>query len=144
MGAQQTKERSSGGVGPGGISPAGGSNFGAGSTLRASRIKPRSQKESRGTGSNIFTEHSGKPCQSTFISQCRLMFERETESQTSFAHLIQKSRLHISQIHQISNLTELNITIQQTGILVLDVEKENLEKIRTMESHFFCAKLMGI
>lgn len=48
MGAQQVKERTA------------GSALGAGTSLRASRIKSRVPKDSRLIGSNIFTEHSGK------------------------------------------------------------------------------------
>lgn len=69
MGAQQVKEGRSGAVSSG-ISGGGGSNnvggltnnstFGAGTSLRASRIKSRSTKDSKLIGSNIFTEHSGK------------------------------------------------------------------------------------
>lgn len=85
MGAQQVKEGRSGAVssgtsgggvgggitgnvggvvGGGGTSNIGGltnnSTFGAGTSLRASRIKSRSTKDSKVSGSNIFTEHSGK------------------------------------------------------------------------------------
>ncbi|XP_058121124.1 tyrosine-protein kinase Abl isoform X2 [Anopheles coustani] len=48
MGAQQVKER------PTGTS----STLGAGSSIRSSRSKPRSSKDARTLGSNIFTEHS--------------------------------------------------------------------------------------
>ena len=80
MGAQQPKGSTPSGIiaggssgGVGGVSSGGGgvgggvsvgnigcNALGAGSTLRASRIKPRVPKDSRVIGSNIFTEHSGK------------------------------------------------------------------------------------
>lgn len=81
MGAQQGKDRSALGSGTTtsciGIGGSGGSSgssgvcivssssssinpLGAGSTLRASRIKSRTPKDNRLVGSNIFTEHSGK------------------------------------------------------------------------------------
>lgn len=64
MGAQQAKDRSSGGnnIASSTSSLAGGNVLGAGSTLRASRIKPRNQKDTTriAIGSNIFTEHNGK------------------------------------------------------------------------------------
>ena len=47
MGAQQVKERAAG-------------SLGAGTSLRASRIKSRGPKDAKTIGSNIFTEHSGK------------------------------------------------------------------------------------
>lgn len=59
MGAQQVKDRSGGSVG--GVT--GSSNtLGAGTSIRASRIKPRGTgpKDARNIGSNIFTEHSGE------------------------------------------------------------------------------------
>ncbi|KXJ77049.1 hypothetical protein RP20_CCG008435 [Aedes albopictus] len=61
MGAQQVKERSSGGGGGTGTGGAGtGSSLGlAGSSIRSSRNKSRVPKDSRILGSNIFTEHSG-------------------------------------------------------------------------------------
>uniref|UniRef100_A0A182N1W2 non-specific protein-tyrosine kinase n=1 Tax=Anopheles dirus TaxID=7168 RepID=A0A182N1W2_9DIPT len=48
MGAQQVKERPTGTT----------STLGAGSSIRSSRSKPRSSKDARTLGSNIFTEHS--------------------------------------------------------------------------------------
>ncbi|EAA10487.4 AGAP004989-PB [Anopheles gambiae str. PEST] len=48
MGAQQVKERPTGTI----------STLGAGSSIRSSRSKPRSSKDARTLGSNIFTEHS--------------------------------------------------------------------------------------
>lgn len=79
MGAQQGKDRSALGsgttscIGIGGSGSSGSSGvcivnsssssmnpLGAGSTLRASRIKSRTPKDNRLVGSNIFTEHSGK------------------------------------------------------------------------------------
>lgn len=74
MGAQQVKERGGGGGGGGagtnhssststtaGDLRGGNVNaLGAGSSLRASRIKSRTPKDGRQIGSNIFTEHSGK------------------------------------------------------------------------------------
>ncbi|XP_052862594.1 tyrosine-protein kinase Abl [Anopheles cruzii] len=48
MGAQQVKERHA----------AAASSLGAGSSIRSSRSKPRSSKDARTLGSNIFTEHS--------------------------------------------------------------------------------------
>uniref|UniRef100_A0A4Y0BKT7 non-specific protein-tyrosine kinase n=1 Tax=Anopheles funestus TaxID=62324 RepID=A0A4Y0BKT7_ANOFN len=48
MGAQQVKERPTGTT----------STLGAGSSIRSSRNKPRSSKDARTLGSNIFTEHS--------------------------------------------------------------------------------------
>lgn len=60
MGAQQVKDRSGGSVG--GVTT--NNTLGAGTSIRASRIKPRgtAPKDARniGIGSNIFTEHSGK------------------------------------------------------------------------------------
>ncbi|XP_065074148.1 tyrosine-protein kinase Abl isoform X2 [Ochlerotatus camptorhynchus] len=59
MGAQQVKERSSGGgVGGGGVGGGTSSSLGAGSSIRSSRNKSRVPKDSRILGSNIFTEHS--------------------------------------------------------------------------------------
>lgn len=55
MGAQQVKERTA------------GSALGAGTSLRASRIKSRVPKDSRLIGSNIFTEHSGKQQLRTYV-----------------------------------------------------------------------------
>ncbi|XP_055621261.1 tyrosine-protein kinase Abl isoform X2 [Toxorhynchites rutilus septentrionalis] len=60
MGAQQVKERSSGGGGLGGGGTGSSSTLGAGSSIRSSRNKPRVPKDSRILGSNIFTEHSDK------------------------------------------------------------------------------------
>lgn len=48
MGAQQVKESTS------------ASTLGAGTSIRASRIKSRVPKDGRLIGSNIFTEHSGE------------------------------------------------------------------------------------
>ncbi|XP_001659488.2 tyrosine-protein kinase Abl isoform X3 [Aedes aegypti] len=59
MGAQQVKERSSGGGGGGAGSGPTSSSLGlAGSSIRSSRNKSRVPKDSRILGSNIFTEHS--------------------------------------------------------------------------------------
>lgn len=59
MGAQQVKDRSGGSVG--GVTTT-NNTLGAGTSIRASRIKPRgaATKDARNIGSNIFTEHSGK------------------------------------------------------------------------------------
>lgn len=62
---------SGGGGGGGGVAGAGGGGgggagvtsnnaFGAGSSIRASRMKSRQQKDSKMVVSNIFTEHSGE------------------------------------------------------------------------------------
>lgn len=71
MGAQQVKDRSGGNIS--GVTGA-NNTLGAGTSIRASRIKPRGTggvsggggvagagpKDARNIGSNIFTEHSGK------------------------------------------------------------------------------------
>lgn len=74
MGAQQVKDRSGGNIS--GVTGA-NNTLGAGTSIRASRIKPRGTgggggggggvgaagagpKDPRNIGSNIFTEHSGK------------------------------------------------------------------------------------
>lgn len=70
MGAQQVKERSATGT-IGGGSVTGNNTLGAGTSIRASRIKPRGGavggggggggvKDARNIGMNIFTEHSGE------------------------------------------------------------------------------------
>lgn len=105
MGAQQGKDRSALGGGAGSVSTTscigigmggsgssgssgGNSNnivgigigssinpLGAGSTLRASRIKSRTPKDNRLVGSNIFTEHSGKfTSDSTYLLLLLILF----------------------------------------------------------------------
>lgn len=57
MGAQQVKESTS------------ASTLGAGTSIRASRIKSRVPKDGRLIGSNIFTEHSGES-QIFYLASC--------------------------------------------------------------------------
>lgn len=61
-----------GGGGGGGAGVTSNNAFGAGSSIRASRMKSRQQKDSKMVVSNIFTEHSGefvRVC-AWFVSVC--------------------------------------------------------------------------
>lgn len=101
MGAQQIKEVRSGATGSSsvggsgtvsginnsisssgiGVSPAvlsgsgltSNNTFGAGSSIRASRIKSRQSKDTKIVGSNIFTEHSGKLVYTILMRTCLCM-----------------------------------------------------------------------